>query len=170
MKVYKVLYFSFMSIFTVIAVGFAILCFHYDRLPEGLILIGCVYTIFTICYALYLSIVKLRKDEVLASAGVKIVATKCVCKINNQHGVDCVLSLNKNGVLVDAKDMEFVCIPYTDFMYRGNDAYSVTISRVSFDDSIEDVVYRFVISSRITAKAVIQVLQNRCCHDDYVLN
>lgn len=136
------------SILAVITVAIGCLCFFYSRIPEGLIIIGCTIVTCLIVSALKEKTYPSRK-AVQKAGGRLLVQLKGVCRINGEHGNECVLQLYENGVYVDMPKNNMSLVKYSDVELQ--DSQSVHHIQLNVDGI---GVFRFVCDNKIKLKAI----------------
>lgn len=154
-KVLQVLYFIVFGFLACVAVIFGLMCFSYNRFPEGLIIIGAVLAITIVMLVIMRMNRTTDKELVFAQAGHLLVEMEGVCHFNQNRGVPCKLICCKYGFLIESDSVEFQLHDYTnvsDFTANKHD-----ISIVMDND-----VYRFVSNQYLKIKAISNLLKVNC--------
>lgn len=158
---YRRVYAVVMAILSIIAVGFGVLCFRYDYLPEGIIVIGAVLVIATVTFVLHATQANAERELVLANAGSDIVELSCVCHVGDNKGEDCLMYLRKNGVVIDTKDVDFDIIRYDEVKIVSVNNTNICLQIV--DAAGETKVLNMVCDKPLKVKAAKQTLMMHGC-------
>lgn len=155
LKLYQIVYLIVFGLLTCVAILFGILCFRYNRLPEGLIIIGSVLAIVTVLFAVMIMDKSSNREMVLAQAGTIFVTANCVYHKEKQRGEDCNLKLCKRGLIIEADDIRFDLVPYDFVKFVTSKKYDMTLC-------INHVDYRFVCNNALKIKAMVEFLSSKC--------
>lgn len=160
-KAYRRVYAVVMTILSIMAAGFGVLCFRYDYLPEGIIVIGAVLVIATVTFVLHATQASAERELVLANAGTDIVDLSCICHVGKNKGEDCLMYLRKNGVVIDTKDVEFELISYKDVKVVSTDNTNICLEIMGSDGESKEL--RMVCNKPLKVKAVTKTLATHGC-------
>lgn len=159
MKSYERIYVIICVIFFVFAFILAYLGYCYNRLPEILIVIGCLFLLITIVYLLQVWMKVSDRDITIAQAGRPFVKVDCLCKFD-KHMFQANISLCKHGVILMGDYIDYSIITY--------DMLSVQcISRFTMnfiydeDKQKQKHVFQLTMNSPLEIKAVLQMLEQQ---------
>lgn len=157
MKKYHVIYLILLLFVLAGSAVFGCLCFRYNRLPEGCIIIGGVILILTFSYMLHVNSLVADKKMMIDAAGFPMVSIDCVCKLNGERtGSICMLEFHKYGVLIDSEDIPYDLIEYPEIDYEIPDDFHIRLHCL-IDGT--DYMFLFITNSLIKVKAARQILE-----------
>lgn len=159
-KAYRRVYAVVMTILAIMAVGFGVLCFRYDYLPEGIIVIGAVLVIATITFALHATQANAERELLLANAGPAIVELSGIAHVGTNKGEECLMYLRKNGVVIDTKDVEFDLIRYEEIKVISIDNTGICL-QIPVENDVTSI--RLVCNKPLKIKAAQQTLMKHGC-------
>lgn len=159
MKRYHVVYLILLIVVLMASGCFGFLCFQYDRLPEGCIIIGGVILIFTFSYMLYVNNMVADKKMMIDAAGFSMVSIDCICKMNGERiGSDCLLEFHAYGVLIDSEDIPYDLIEYSYVDWDIPNPFHIKLHCVI--DEV-DYVFLFITNRLMKVKAAEQILKKK---------
>lgn len=159
MKRIRVVYLAVMSVLSLIAVGFGILCIRYNRLPEGLVIIGAVLSLVTIMFGVVLSENQADRVSIARMAGNVLQEADCsgtVKKEDSDVSFQGHVVFGEKGFLIDSPDVTMELIAYDTI-----DGFRQDESAVSVDTP--DVSYVFSYANGLKARAVTNLLSKKAC-------
>lgn len=128
-----------------------LICIYYDRIPEGLIIIGS--TIITlVVFRLSVNVFPSNRN-ILATAGNDMVILTGLCRHENEHSKECTFRMCDNGLIIEQPKGRLTYVPYEDVRLEpdGN------IYHICFKIRKKGC-YRFVCNNRVKVKAVNQIM------------
>ena len=159
MKKYHVIYLILLLFVLAGSAWFGYLCFQYNRLPEGCIIIGGVILILTFSYLLHVNSLVADKKMMVDAAGFRMVSIECICKLNGERtGSTCLLEFHKYGVLIDSEDIPYDLIEYPEIDYEIPDKFHIRLHCL-IDD--KDYMFLFITNRSIKVKAAQQILEEK---------
>ena len=160
-KAYRRCYAAIMAVLAVIAVGFGLLCYRYDRLAEGCIIIGASLVIATVTMILHVTQANAERELVLAKSGADIVELGCICHVDDKNGEDCIMYLRKNGVVIDTKDVSFCLVKYNEIRLISYDNANI---RLQYRNEVGELhELKFVCNKPLRVKAAVQIFLSHGC-------
>lgn len=160
-KAYRRCYAVIMAILSIVAVGFGLLCYRYDRLAEGCIVIGATLVVATVTMILHVTQANAERELVLAKSGSDIIELSCICHVGDNSGEDCVMYLRKNGVVIDTKDVAFNLIRYNQIKLVSSDNVNICLQ---FRDEVGEIQnLKLVCNKPLKVKAAKQTLMTHGC-------
>lgn len=160
-KVYRRMYAAVMVILAIAAIGFGVLCWRYDRVPEGCIVLGAVLVLSTVTFAFHVTQANAERELTIAKSGSEILTLECICQVNESNGEACVTYLRKNGVVIDAKDIPFELVKYQDMKLVSVNNDSICLQYE--DEDLNERSVTLVCNKPLKVKAATQALTSHGC-------
>lgn len=153
----KIVLIVFVLILLVILLSVSVLCFLYARIIEGFVIISAIVIFAVLFIGLRLFLLASDVRMLVASAGAVIVKADGILKINNNKGIDAVISLCNDGVLIEAEDIEYKVYYYDSITYLADDIHKYDISM-----NINDIGHcKFICNRLMKIKAMDNVLKKK---------
>lgn len=156
MRVYKRVYPIVMVLMLVVTALFGMLCFHYDYLPEGIIVIGVVLMVSAVTLIMCVAQSRAEPEMILEKAGTNLGDFSCICHVDNAKSDECVMYMRSTGVVFDTAGIEFGIITYKDIKVLS--ANNSTLCLKIRDVSNKTKVLKMVSSKPLKIRAVKQTL------------
>lgn len=156
MKAYKRVYPIVMVLMLVVTALFGTLCFHYDYLPEGIIVIGVVLMVSTVTLIMCVAQSKAEPEMILEKAGTNLGDFSCICHVDNAKSDECIMYMRSMGVVFDTAGVEFGVIIYEDVKILSSN--NSTLCLKIRDAGNKTKILKMVSSKPLKIKAVKQTL------------
>lgn len=131
----KIILFRVFSILMLLLIGIAVLlCIHYNRLAEGLIVLGSVTGFIAIQMSSKLTDMMYDNRLLNSLHGKLIFKSECECIYGSEHMLNAVVMHFENGCLIEKADNS-IFIPYGKIQYCENKKGELCFSYLNENDN-----------------------------------